>query len=199
MEQYDHVDDVVQHAVGSADEVLDSLASAATAFADGVKGAGFEISNKSFILVASQPRLAKALARRLRAKGLQVCVASAGECLGVSINRAGRQNAASTRARFAKGKRRADRIRSLATVSRKAAKLFASGAKPQIVYGTKQYGTCSSAREDLDATAAKCVGGAGLCPCRTTLLFLRLGRLPSTTAIKEQLNWFIKAWGEADE
>ena len=192
-----HVDDVSQSFYGNTEpEVLDEASALGTRFANMVQEKGLRISDKSFV-VASSVSLARKLRARLAAAGLAVRVETHGEDLGVGT-RPGRRTATAIKRRLALGLNRAGRSNLLRRAAgSKANKMFATGIRPQSIYGHSCGGLSRSHKSLYLRSATIAAGKSGFQPCPLSLVKCRLGLLPLVHLQVEQIRTWIQLWQQA--
>ena len=78
--------------------------------------------------------------------------------------------------RAASIKGRTNRIKQLARVCKRAARLFNTGAHPQGSYGKEAIGVCPSTMQQMRALAANCASSNVAGQCASTVIWIVLGK-----------------------
>ena len=156
------------------------------------------MSSSKSVILSTCPKLAKTLQARLPEFGVSVRIDRSGEALGVGLKANGTRECSTRKKHLAKTRKRVQRIAWLRKHTKKATKLFVSGALPQADYAASHYGMSPPERASIDRLAARCVGKTGLQPCPTTLVNICMGFLPSSRQLRKQIGNFINAWQHAD-
>ena len=133
------VDDIRYSVAGTEAEVVQEAIEDADNMARGLVGAGCKISEKTVIL-ASRRRIRQKIWRALKNKGIQAKMALVNKDLGVAATSGVRRTMMVLKMRMKGTFGRIRRIKLLARLNRRAAKLYPTGAWPQSAYGKEAVG-----------------------------------------------------------
>ena len=186
-----HVDDYSQEAGGDADGIFKTLTCAGRVFCRKAVAAKFRISSKS-VVVSTSRELGQALQTFFR-RELQVTiqVRSASQHLGHNRTNGQKILYSNMTKRFEAAKVRNRRVGILANHSWQAQNLFKSGTMPAASFSSTSLGMSTKLQDQLDSMAAASCGSAGLRPCHATIVWLRMGYVPSVHIVVTFLQEYV--------
>jgi hypothetical protein len=193
-----HIDDLSQTCVAAREVALkmeNVIVESALFIRKELGKKGISLASKSVIIPRRSPRVRR-IAMRLRVAKMHIATANSGRDLGIDACAGSGRSTKVAESRFRKSRARVKRIGQFSQTNRKAKKLFATGAKPQAIWGFQAYG-CSSAKIDtIRKMAMEALGYKGGGHCTTTMLALELGsrKDPAVEMRVLQLQEWYRVW-----
>ena len=190
------VDDVAQLAIGSRSAVSRALTIAGISFVASVKRFRLAISSKSLV-VASDLQLAKLISCTVhREAQVKLTACSSGRDLGLTLTGKPKRNTSLQDNRMLKTRNRLRRIAPLARSLKAARKLIATGALPQVLWGSSSIGIAPTKVKQLRTMVAGACGIGGAGRCASTAIAISLGHLrdPEIVCATKQVSMWIDIW-----
>ena len=162
------------------------------ALTQGLRSASNIISKKSIVL-GSTKYIRNTIASNASHIGIKLSPATQGKDLGVSTSADMRRTIDTFAKRIIAVRGRVKRIKTLGKVTKKASRLFNTGALPQATYGKEAAGASPTAIDKLRALAANAASSQCGGQCATTIIHLVLGEHndPGIKCITDQISmWF---------
>ena len=190
------VDDVAQLAVGKKSAVSRALTIAGVSFAASIKRFRLAISCKSLV-VASDLHLAKLISCTIcKEAQVKLTACSSGRDLGLTLSGNPKRITSLQDNRLNKTRKRLQRIAPLARSLKAARKLIATGALPQVLWGSSSIGIAPTKIKQLRTMVAGACGIGGAGRCASTAIAISLGHLkdPEIAAVTKQVSTWIDVW-----
>ena len=164
-----------KHVASTEARLVAEAVSSGCRLAEALRKRSVVISPKSTV-VCNRTTVAARIARALSARlGVAIQAARAAEDLGLETSGGGRRTAKTQRKRGAKGKKRAWRVAALVRKNKQAARLYATGVRPQANFGLNVQGAAPSTVGEIRRMAARAAAPPGRHSCTTAVIWWRLG------------------------
>jgi hypothetical protein len=194
------VDDLAQNVQGSIVHVLNELVDSGKLLVSLLRKLRLRISPKSMV-VCSNKYIAKHVAARLGAAGIEVRHEASARDLGVSYTAGKRRVATLQNARLVKAGKRSLRIASMAKATKQARRLFTTGARPQAIWGHQVHGVAAGQMTRLRTMAARASGLFRTGRCTTTAIAPAYGEFgdPAIVCTAEVVKTWCQYWVDNPE
>ncbi len=189
-----HVDDVLHRTVGSEGRVVEDSVELSILFEGRLADQGLQLADQKCVVTASKRKLAEAVTRRLKMRGLNFQTANAAKDLGVDAGTGNKRSTVVADGRFRKAKRRAVRAGVInKCAKKKTGRLWKTNVLPAAIYGTTAFGVPPTKVRKLRTISAAAIGCDFKGGCTTTALHLHelVSHDPAVYCRTEQLEqWF---------